>query len=358
MFFEEGEFISIEVYKIFLPVLKAGHTGLGGISSKSKDEHNGFLRMMKSNQFNNHVIEYICEKCRAKGIHDVCIHRLHICPPWIYAQDKSLEAIFGEDDEDVLRESMNIVVDSDTKCFPKHLVDRLMTSLRVRLHEPARYIVMSIDPCSGSDIPENATSQFSIVSICRPDITIARVDAITGTRPEDFDIPLVNHLKWLRAHPLFKDTPIIVDIEVNGSAVWGYIQKVIYETINSKLVFMSDCKNKDGTITSEASKLRMATRTRTCLEADEIRFLDGFACFSTSHPTEQKFMQQFKEQFMQYERIVIPSKSMRTRNSVLFSGKGPNKKKMDDICLGLQRAIDSLENFSTSPKYQRVRAQL
>jgi len=92
--------------------------------------------------------------------------------------------------------------------------------------------------------------------------------------------------------------------------------------------------------------------TRAMLDDNDIRIMDMFA---TSNPNPLAMLKKMEEQFYNYERVIVQSTNIKTRNTVVLTGKGNNKKRLDDICLTLQRSIRSRRVFLESPKYRNYR---
>ena len=119
------------------------------------------------------------------------------------------------------------------------------------------------------------------------------------------------------------------------------------------MIILSDFTRKEGTNTSNENKADMAALMRTALEEDNIRISHPFI---TTSPSPQAFLADLKTQLKAFERVVVPTKSLRTKNSIIFSGKGPNKLQRDDLSLTVIRALLRKSLFFSDPRYARYRS--
>lgn len=349
---EEAAYIPESVVKeVIVPIIGKSTTATVMISTPGKQPTNLFNRLSRSKAFRTVTITYVCPNCQQLGVKEICKHRFHERPHWMGGKDQVLTEIFGDDDEAIQRDMLGVMDEVDSPyCFPEPLVDKLFAKPMAEIYEPVRFVFVSIDPCAGTDNEQKGTSDFAIVSICGPHSTIVGIDAIPAITHHDWEGPLLKHLQSIRARPYFENCRFVVDVEGNGSMAWSHINAVVCQM--SDVILLSDYKNKQATNTTNAAKKDMVDITRAVLEADDIRFMKGMI---TSHPHPDRVMQEFKRQMLSYERYVIANPSLRSQNSIIFSGKGSNKDKKDDICLTFQRALRWRRIFLESPKYRQYR---
>ena len=351
IFLEEAAYLDESVIKtVVMPLLTVETTCLVGISTLGSKSSNTFNKMLNSGAFNDIRIAYICEPCRAIGMTDVCKHKIHEIPPWINSNNGVIGAIFGEDDDEMLLETKGIFQEDDSYCFPRQLVQRMMSNPPVQITEPQRFVYISIDPCAGTDVANRSTSDFCITSICKPQTTICGLDAFESIDYNTYEPILCAHIRKIRSHPMLQNATIVVDIEANGQAEWAHILKIIRE--HGHVIALSDYTRKEATNTTNSMKMDAMKITRAMLDDNDIRIMDMFA---TSNPNPLAMLKKMEEQFYNYERVIVQSTNIKTRNTVVLTGKGNNKKRLDDICLTLQRSIRSRRVFLESPKYRNYR---
>jgi hypothetical protein len=87
------------------------------------------------------------------------------------------------------------------------------------------------------------------------------------------------------------------------------------------------------------------------LDDNDVRIYKDFVTHD-KNPT--KLLQEFERQMYDYERTVVVGNSLRNKNTVVLSGKGSNKKKLDDLCLTFQRAVRARQRFLFDPKFQKL----
>ena len=322
------------------------------ISSPGKTPTNLFNRMTMSKQFHVEIISYICPPCVQRGVvGEACVHRMHERPPWIRDNNVVARDLFGADDEAMQREAFGVQdVHDSPYCFPKELVDTLMAKPQISIQEPIRFVFTAIDPCAGTDDPLGNLSDFAIVSVSKPDTVIVGMEAIPMVRHQDYEDRLREHIKRIRLMPMYANAVMVYDIEANGNSEWSHIEAVVLEF--PPAVIMSDYKRKHATNTTNAAKRDMMSLTRAVLDDGDVRFLNGFVTTSDNTP---RLLEEFKKQLLSYERFVLPTANLNSKNTVVFSGKGRNKDRKDDLCLTFQRAIRSRRIFLEDDKYRSYR---
>ena len=347
---EEASFIEEYVFKdVILPILRLNRTALVAMSSLQADPNNPFTKLLKCGYFKTYEVKYICDECFADGVRNVCIHLAHKVPVWMGERDGLARALYGEEDEDLLRENMGVMVDATNACFSRSSIERWLALPTIRFDGCPRYTFTSIDPVAGSDISEKRTSDFAVITIASPFTTLLGAEKIDVVRPEDYEGILRSHFQRLRN--MYPNAKHIVDAESGTGLEAAHIQSIARSVGN--VICIDSFQRKPGTFTSNAKKMDMMTMTRILLDSDDLRTHSDFI---THHPNPDKMMKEIGDQFMAYERVVVVGNSVRSKNTVILTGKGANKKKKDDMCVTLQRAILLRHEFmytSALQKYHR-----
>jgi hypothetical protein len=190
-----------------------------------------------------------------------------------------------------------------------------------------------------------------MVSISGPETCILGLEAIPAVRHQDYEEKLKDHIKRLRSLPFYEGSILVLDVEGNGSMQWSHIVSVVQESCTN-VVVLSDYKRKTATNTTNSAKMDMMRLTRMIMDEGSLGFHRELV---TSSLNPKALMEELKAQMLRYERVVIPSKNPRVSNVVVLSGKGSAKKRKDDLCLTLQRAIRSRKVFLENPHYERYR---
>lgn len=262
--------------------------------------------------------------------------------------------VYGEDDESTMRDVFGVTDDGENdvlpNCFKENHVARLFSSPRQVIDGCARFVYIAIDPCAGTDIPENNTSDFAIVSISKPGTTIIAADSIPMVTHYDYEPILKEHIRSIRNDPVFQNSIIVVDIEANGSSEWSHILATVREF--GAIVPMNDYKRKEATNTSPAAKKEMVEIAQTVFQEGEISIYNKF---KTSSPNPLRLLEEFKNQLLRYERVCKPKTTLGSKNTYFYSGKGKNKTLKDDLSQTLLRVIRTRKIFLESPQYVKHR---
>lgn len=332
-----------------MPIIKLKKSCFVAISSLAKGS-NLFGRMLTAREYMTIIeISYICADCQAAGVKNVCPHRLAVLPPWISEDNDFAKYLFG-DDEDIAREQMGVVAQSNMYCFPKHLIRSFITGPRSSLYEPVRHIFISIDPCGGSKKPEHGRSDFAVVSICYPHTTILGIEALDVVRTEDYERVLLEHVRSLRRKQYCENATLVVDVEANNMMEAGNIQAIIQSVGN--VVCMNNAGRKDGMETTVASKEEMVEMFDRLIHAHDVRIDANIVC---SNPNPAGLIMQLGAQCEEYRRYIRPSTDVTRRSVHTFSGKGERGNKKDDLCLTLQRACRSRHLFMFHKDFQYLK---
>ena len=350
MILEEAAYIPGPVIKeVLTPVLIVNKTVVIMISTIGKKSTNIFTKILKSEFFDVVHITFICAPCLAKGETQACIHNRDFMPSWTGDNMGLVNSIFDGDEETFARENLGVVTNQGPNCFKEVSVLKMMNDPKVSLTSPERFVFVCVDPSGGSDIPEKRTSDFAIVSICGPNTTIVGIDAVDAAWSHDYEPILIAHLTRIREMPMLTNATIVIDAESGTGYVAGDVEVLIRRRFEN-VVFMSDFTNrKPGTLTTNPAKAEMVEMMNAALEFGDIRILRDMI---TSHKQPKQMMSELQDQMLSYERVVCASSSIRTSNTVKFTGKASGKLR-DDLCVTLQRCIRARHRFKFGKEYRR-----
>ena len=306
-----------------ISTLKSGHAG-------KESWYNDFIdqQIVPSYQ-----VTYTCPACQAIGITLECKHYAHRKPKYL-GSTNAVTDYFSKDVQYQAEIAGTHGGDDVDQCFPSHLLERFFSNPKTRLYKPIPWVVVAIDPCSGTDVGHN-TSDFAIVSVAPANgITLLGIDGIGGTRHDAWEKALIAHLNGLRNLDGCQKSLLVFDIEANGSASWSYLVSLIRKHFRS-VVFLSDFKNKEATNTTHALKKDALVKTLTALEDDNIAIHQSFV---SATPTET--LAEFETQMKAYKRHV---KTSGERVVTTFSGKDKGAK--DDLSFTFMRAVRSMFRY-------------
>ncbi len=348
---EEAAYIdAYTMVNVIFPIMDLTSTATVGISTASADQSNTYHRMQQSKHFTVLSISYVCPPCQERGVTEICKHRRAWRPAWIEEGSTVAQAVLGKDDPDFIRESLNIRASADPACFPEHIVMAMMSAPRCTLYEPVRFIYLNFDPAAGSDVAKGHTSDFALVSSCEPGCTILGMEAIDVVHPNDYSDRVRTHLRRLRELPYCGNAVFVVDVESGTGLEASHVLAICMEA--GRVIPMRDFQRKDGTRIDNKLKQAMMILAREYMESGRIRFHRNLV---TTNPNPDAMMKELTRQLLAYQRHVVVSNSMRTANTVVFSGKGPSKSKRDDLAVMLQKAPIMQRKFNTEEQYRQHR---
>lgn len=318
---------------IIVPVALEDKSAIVMLSTFHEDPNNGFNRMVEQGAFPYIKISYVCDACLSKGIKTICKHMIDQVPPWMKKDMKMISTLdCGVSQGTFLRESMGIIEKQDWTVFDKDMITRLLYVPRYIYtnHSPLK-IWVAIDPCVGSENTKKRISDFAIVSITTPDVTIVGMDAFEVNKPEDYKDKLIKHIQDLKSQ--FAFASFIFDIEAGTGLESSHIQNLITREIKTHSIFLTDFKNKHGTNTTYATKYDMMVLTMSAMNKNLIQISNSLVTVTPN------VIETFCEQMINYEKKVVPGKTETSKNKIIFSGKKNGAK--DDLCVTFQRAIRS-----------------
>lgn len=331
-----------------MPILRMRTSTLVSISSDGADPTSAFTRLLEAKIFRVVPISFTCKRCQADGVTNVCVHFADKVPPWLEGDDNLGRSIFGED-VNMQRENLGITQTNGPQCFSKLKVDCMLALPPVQITRPAFFVFVSADPVAGSDNVKTASSEFCIISACRPGFTIIGIDAFDVIVRDDYEGRLRAHLFAIRAHPMLGGATIVLDAEAGTGLEAGNIQKIAAEFEN--VIMMNSGKRVPGTRTTNSSKMKMMQMMREHLDAGNIQIMKDFITSSNDRP---KLLRSVRDQLVQYERVVIPTKSLTHKSIIVCSGK---RNGLDDIAVTMQRNLFAMYEFESNDMYRRFRSR-
>lgn len=338
--------------EIIAPLLSLSVVALLAISTLGGKPGTYQYNLLEGDFFDAEYITYVCPACIAAGIEEECKHNLDKIPHW--SDSEQLQIIMqamGTDSAKAKREGLGVVKFDSKFVFDHDKVKSMFSRATVSLgDEYVDYVYISIDPVGGTDKPENNKSDFVIMTICEPKITVLGIEQLNIVATEGYKHVLINHVRRIRLNQYTRNARIVVDAETGSGFIAPDAAKIIQDadTMNNVVIMTDFEERKIGTITSNESKDKMYQLTRAEMNLGNIRFWNQMI---THHPNPKQMMEEFREQMLNYARYAIKAKTPNQVTRYRYSGKGENMNLKDDLCLTLQRAIYSKHRFKTDRKF-------
>jgi hypothetical protein len=311
--------------------------------------------LIKRKVMKNMEIKMVCEDCERAGITSECRHMEHLRPNWQSEENSEFtKLLYGMDNEDdFARESQGIDKQPPTACFEAHDINHVFTTKKHRLTETQRYIFIAIDPCAGTTKSGTAVSEFAWVTFVEPGFRIIGLESIPTRGFSSWEGRLIQHIKFCYAQPYLMNAKLVVFVESNMKGEAEQVQRVIRQHYPFS-AFPNDKKDLiPGIITTNKTKHDMQLAFRAALEERVVSLPENLI---TTDDNPVKLLTRLQEQLMEFQKIANVGKTPLSQTQHVFSGKGLNNKKMDDLAIVVQLGHYCMRRFFTSPDwmiYQR-----
>jgi hypothetical protein len=310
--------------------------------------------MIKSKLMPVFSITDACVNCQAKGM-TTCQHVADDLPHWISPESRLLvKNLYGEDnEEDYKREILGSATNNRPECFAKDKVDALFDTPGIITQMEATHIFVAIDPCSGSAITARRSSDYAMVAIIDPNVTVVAADAMSEFDPELIEHRFVQTLTRLLEIPHFNHAMIILAIENMTGLEHTRIGRVFTNAFPNRVVVMQEKELKTGVNTTHAVKKNMMELTRGCFNKNHVRMS---ADFVTGHAKRADLFKEWRGQLSRYREFKEAPKNAFGSGKQAWSGKINGAP--DDLAVTLQLAIYWRERFWNDPFYVQYHRRL
>jgi len=332
---------------IVMPMMSVSGTALFGISTLNKSPSNIYTKMVTSGLFNNYAVTLICDDCLKTGIREACKHYDWKIPKWFARGGNPLKCLFPTDDESNMRENNGIVDLGDNHCFSARLVDDFIAKPRRTLHENIRYVFTMVDPSAGSEV-EGGLSDFAIISVCERDTILVGMEQMKVNNYSDYQGILERHIKKIRKIPHLENCVNILDVESGTGFEAGRLQDEARKC--GDITCIDDFTRKPGSKTNHSMKAECVEWTKSILQNGKLSIHRDLVTHNTK-PLEM--LTNFADQLKNFEKFVVASKSNTVPNKYVYSGKGSNKNKKDDLSFTFLRGVRLVNLFFTNSSYRK-----
>lgn len=346
---EESSYIKdLAYFEVIVPLLALDNVAFVALSTLGEDTEGWFNRLIESGDVESFVVMYVCEACVAKGKIDPCVHNEWMVPQWSNSERmETQKKFYGEaHKETFLRESVGLVRDeTDDRVFSHIKIRDVVAAPPVDFLFAVRQIFITIDPVAGTEIREKNLSDFAVIAIASPGTVFMGGLALNIVETEEYRKPLHEFLTRLRSHELTKDATLVIDVESGTGLTAPDVYAWAADNFRN-IVLVNDMDRKQGTLTTNKTKQEMMELTRLLLHKGEIGIWRHFV---SDIPTAV-FIDKWAKQMNAYKRIFVKGQSITSKNTCIYSGKGENKDKLDDVCVTFQRAVRLRDRFETDRK--------
>lgn len=335
---EEAAYINpLCFFEVILPLLQLSVVAFIAITTVAGDETNYITELSNKGVFRKLEIILACDVCKRSGKSSGCTHKTGIVPEHIDPARRDLVNLcYGEErKEQADREMFGATTTSQNRCFDTKAVLDLFSKTERRYIEAAPpFVFVAIDPCGGTRNEHGRVSDFAMCTHIGPGMIIIAAEAFYVDNIRTSVPRMLAHFKLIRSHPMLVHSKLVVSIEGNLGNEAGWLREEIQKD-NYNVTFLSDHKHIDGVKTNEKNKHRMQLNLDMLLQSKQISISRDF--FSTD-PNPALVLQKAQNQLLTYSRILIPGRDSFKAPRFKYSGKGLNKKDMDDVAIVIQLA--------------------
>jgi hypothetical protein len=276
----------------------------------------------------------------------------HLRPNWQSEENSEFTKILlGKDNEDdYARESQGIQKQPPNNCFDAHDVDFLFSGKRHVLSESQRYLFMTVDPCAGTTKPGSQISEFAWITHVEPGFRIVGIESIPTQDFTSWEDRMIQHLKLCFAQPYLMHAKLVVFVESNMRGESQQVKRLIRQHFPFS-AFPNDHKDKVvGIISTQTTKHEMQLALRHSLMRRHVMLPESLI---TTDPKPTELLTKLKDQLLEYQKISSVGKTPLSQTRTVYSGKGVNNKKKDDLAIVAQLGNYCLNRFYTSPEWMQ-----
>jgi len=300
----------------------------------------------------------VCEKCREKakeqGI-SKCRHNLDSVPHFIdEAKFDTIRAIFGSENErEFLIETQGLDPDEDDPMVFNPEKIKEFINRRVEPHSEIRFLFCTFDPNGGSDRVGMGKSEFALMVLSAPGNIFFGVEAIDAANPEDYQERVLTTIARILKLPYCSSAKLVVAVESGTGMEAGHINTMMRKRFgDDKVILMTDFTRKHGRAMNNKVKHDMAMLGREFLNSGDLAFHPNWV---TSHKDPNKLLASLQAQLCSYSRKVKINRF--AKNTEIYSGKGDNKQKRDDLAIAFQESLLARVDFFRHIKYSKYHSK-
>jgi hypothetical protein len=279
-----------------------------------------------------------------------CKHKLHSIPDWSdEGRQTMIENIFKDRQEDFFREAMGYNRKKENNCFNHTMTLEIFSKPRRSLEDVVHHVFIAIDPCAGSDNIHKQTSDYAIIAMCNPGLTIIGMEAMNAALGSSHvDNTVVNFIRKIRAHPLCNRAYIVFACEHGTGMEANRMYSMVMDSFENVIIMSSTTREHGGMkINNDVKQVMMEGLNRSINQ----RKISICRDFITSDPNPASLLEKLKKQLLAFERVYKEPKNRDSKASVTWNGKGPNHNQPDDLSIVLQWGVEIYTKYWTSGNY-------
>lgn len=318
------------LHDVVIPLLLMDKTATICITTLSTKPGNHANHIVENNLMEVVDISLVCPDCRCAGKSEECRHMEWLRPWWQKTSRFDLvqkllpPAVFAVEAQGIFKEQ-------DNSCFKADHIRNLFVNQRFDFQpgEVAKYLFISIDPCSGSVKTAKKISEFAWMSACEPGRFIG-ADSIPTTNVESWKTKLIEHIRMCYRIPALRDAKLIVFIEGNMRTEAYTAKEEILRHFRDASFPGSHDEDTVGVLTLPSSKHAMQLAFQSGLSQ---RAISLYTHFVTQDPDPIGIVNKLREQLERFSYYTTQPKHPLEAPRYTFSGKGTSADQLDDLAM-------------------------
>ena len=334
---EEAAFMPIKMFhEVIVPLLELETTALICISTP-QDSNNFYSMMFEmvdaagDKLFNQIQISMVCEDCKLSAHPEKCTHMKHLLPKWKSGGKQDMvRQIYGDNTEDMLRESMGVTTNDSNSLFQDDWLD--LFTKRAPYTSPAtpRVIFVACDPNGGG------SSQMAIVSLYQDsnNFAICGMESHAVKGYGEIRNLLETHVRAIRN--IFPSSWIIFVPESNLGHEASHMSHMLKDIPKCRSLME---RGEPGVITTHKRKELYSNTAVERFASSGVWYASQFICvnpYGDANARGARVKRMFRKQMGIFSKIVIPRGSNHSKPKIIYSGKDQGN---DDLVLTFMIAL-------------------
>ena len=334
---EEAAFMPIKMFhEVIVPLLELETTALICISTP-QDSNNFYSMMFEmvdaagEKLFNQIQISMVCEDCKLTAHPEKCTHMKHLLPKWKSGGKQDMvRQIYGDNTEDMLRESMGVTTNDSNSLFQDDWLDLFTKRAPYTSIATPRVIFVACDPNGGG------SSQMAIVSLYQDsnNFAICGMESHAVKGYGEIRNLLETHVRAIRN--IFTSSWIIFVPESNLGHEASHMSHMLKDVPKCRSLME---RGEPGVITTHKRKELYSNTAVERFASAGVWYASQFVCvnpYGDANTRGARVKRMFRKQMGIFSKIIIPRGSNHSKPKIIYSGKDQGN---DDLVLTFMIAL-------------------
>jgi hypothetical protein len=319
---EEAAFMPIKMFhEVIVPLLELETTALICISTP-QDSSNFYSMMFEmvdaggEKLFNQIQISMVCEDCKLGPHPEKCTHMKHLLPKWKSGGKQDMvRQIYGDNTEDMLRESMGVTTNDSCAIFQDSWLDVFANRSPFVASGPPSVVFIACDPNGGG------SSQMAIVSLFQEhnNFAVCGMESHAVKGHGEVRNLLETHVRGIRS--TYPSSYIIFVPESNLGHEASHMAHMLRDVPKCRTLME---RGESGVITTHKRKELYANTAVERFAGEGIWYSERFVCinpYGDANTRAARVKRMFRKQLGMFSKIVVPRGKDYNIPKIIYSGK-------------------------------------